>query len=113
MADEPEPQVPEGAAVLPEIPEELGVHPLLLAVVHATVFLEGSADTVVDPDAAVEALEYLATYLQRLGGPDLDRAREDLHALAGYAKQQKWPREQVRFFQEFLKTFGVGEGDEA
>ena len=37
MADE----VPEGAAVFPTIPAELGVHPLLLAVLHAVVFLEG------------------------------------------------------------------------
>jgi hypothetical protein len=105
--------VPGGAAVLPEIPAELGVHPLLLAVLHAVVFLEGSEDDVVDPDAAVEAMEYMATYLQRLDGADLRRLREDLQALVGYAKQQKWPREQVRFFQEFLKTFGVGQGDEA
>ena len=41
-------EVPEGAAVFPEIPAELGVHPLLLAVLHAVVFL---ADFGVESDS--------------------------------------------------------------
>jgi hypothetical protein len=106
--EEPGDWVPKGAALMPKIPQELGVHPLLLAVLHATVFLEGSEDDIVDPDAAVEAMEYLAMYLQRLEGPDLRRAHEDMHTLAAFAKQQKWPKEQVRFFREFLKNFGIG-----
>ena len=113
MADEPGDAVPKGASVLPEIPEELGVHPLLLAVLHAVVFLDGSEDEIVDPDAAVEALEYLATYLQRLKGRDLQRVREDFRTLVGFAKQEKWPKEHVRFFKEFLASFGVGEEGEA
>src|ERR1700732_4924358 len=100
MADEAEREVPEGAAVLPVIPEELGVHPLLLAVLHATVFLDGSEDTIVNPDAAAEAMEYVAQYLQRLEGPELQRVREDLQCLAAYARQQKWPKQQL----QFLKT---------
>jgi hypothetical protein len=109
----PDESVPEGAAVLPEIPAELGVQPLLLAVLHAVVFLDGSAGDVVVPDAAAEALEYMATYLQRLAGPDVRRLREDLDALVAYAKQQQWPKENVRFFKEFLSNFGVGDEDEA
>src|SRR5215467_8817912 len=65
---EDENQVPEGAAVLPLIPEELGVHPLLLAVLHAVVFFDGSDADVVNDAAANEALNYFATYLQRLQG---------------------------------------------
>jgi hypothetical protein len=108
MADHPEDDVPEGAAVMPEIPAELNVHPLLLAVLHATVFLDGSEDEVVDPDAAAEALEYMAGYLQRLTGPELRRVKEDLQVLLAYAKDQEWPKQQVRFFKEFLPTYGVG-----
>ena len=59
-------EVPDGAAMFPEIPAELGVHPLLLAVLHAYVFLDGSDAAVVNPEASSEAMEYLATYLQRL-----------------------------------------------
>ena len=40
-------EVPEGAAVLPEIPPELNIHPLLLAVLHAVVFLAGSEEHIV------------------------------------------------------------------
>ena len=109
LADE----VPEGAAVLPLIPPELGVHPLLLAVLHATVFLDGSSDEVVNPAAAGEALEYLAGYLQRLEGAEFQRLREDLECLAGYGKTQQWSRQQIRFIKEFLTDFGVGLPEEA
>jgi hypothetical protein len=101
-------EVPDGAAVFPEIPAELGVQPLLLAVLHAYVFLDGSDATVVNPEASSEAMEYVALYLQRLSGPDLRRAREDLDTLVGYAKEQKWPRQYVAFLKSFLSDNGVG-----
>ena len=101
-------EVPDGAAVFPEIPPELGVHPLLLGVLHAYVFLDGSDAAVVNPEASSEAMEYLAIYLQRLTGPDLRRAREDLDTLVGYAKEQKWPKQYVAFLKSFLSDNGVG-----
>jgi hypothetical protein len=113
MAEEPGKSVPKGSAVMPLIPEELGVHPLLLVVLHATVFLDGSEDDVIDPDAAVEALEYMATYLQRLSGPDLRRVKEDIQALASFGNQEGWPKKNVRFFKEFLDNFGVAEEEKA
>jgi hypothetical protein len=104
MSDE----VPEGAAVFPLIPPELGVHPLLLAVLHAVVFLDGSDEALVQPDAASEALEYLVGYLQRLEGDDLRRVREDLATLATLARSEKWPRPMVQFLTEFLQNYGIG-----
>src|SRR5215472_4287993 len=95
-------ETPDGAAVFPLIPPELGVHPLLLAVLHAYVFLEGSEAAVLNGTAAEEAMQYLATYLQRLDGAELRRVREDLDTLVGFAKSEKWPRQQVRFLQDFL-----------
>jgi hypothetical protein len=89
------------------IPEDLGVHPLLLAVLHSYVFLEGSDEDVVHADAATEAMEYLATYLQRLQGKELERVQEDLETLVGFAKEEKWPKEQVVFLQTFLSENGV------
>ena len=57
MADaNPPGETPEGAAVFPLIPAELGVHPLLLAALHAYVFLEGSDAGVLDPAVAEEAM---------------------------------------------------------
>jgi hypothetical protein len=111
MSEEIEPgegQSPEGAAVFPLIPPELGIHPLLLGLLHAYVFLEGSEPEVVHPDAAAEAMEYLATYLQRLSGKELLRAREDMETLVGYAKEQEWPKQQVQFLKSFLEENGVG-----
>jgi hypothetical protein len=113
MSDDAESQVPEGAAVLPDIPAALGVDPLLLAVLHTVVFLDGSTPDVVDDAAADEALDHLAGYLQRLDGPRLQRVREDLECLTSYARAQHWPKQQVRFFKEFLADYGVGERDEA
>ena len=109
MSDPTPGEAPEGAAVFPLIPEELGVHPLLLGLLHAYVFLEGSEAAVLHPAAAEEAMEYLASYLQRLKGPELRRVREDLQALVGFAKHEKWPKQQVRFLQDFLKENGVTE----
>ena len=113
MSDEPaEPEVPEGAAVFPLIPAELGVHPLLLAVLHATVFLSGSDDDVVHPAAAEEAVQYLADYLQRLDGADLRRVREDLTCLTAFARQEKWPKQLVQYLKNFLSDYGVGAAEE-
>jgi hypothetical protein len=106
MAEE-QSQVPEGAAVLPLIPPELGIHPLLLAVLHAVVFFDGSSEDVVHDAAADEALNYLATYLQRLEGPDLRRIREDMDCLATFAREEKWPVEELQFLEGFLKEYGV------
>lgn len=102
-------QVPDGSAVLPLIPPELGVHPLLLAVLHAVVFFDGSSEDVVHDAAADEALNYIATYLQRLQGPELRRIQEDMDCLLTFARQEKWPAEEVKFLQEFLADYGVGE----
>jgi hypothetical protein len=108
-AADPAGEVPEGAAVFPLIPPELGVNPLLLAALHAVVFLSGSDGDVVDPAAADEALEYLAGYLQRLEGPALARVREDLLCLRTFARQEKWPKQLVQFLKTFLDDYGVGQ----
>jgi len=100
---------PDGAAVFPLIPPELGIHPLLLATLHAYVFLEGSEPQVVHPDMASEAMEYQATYLQRLTGEELARAREDMETLVGFARDQKWPKQQQLFLKNFLTENGVGD----
>jgi hypothetical protein len=114
MADEAaESQVPEGAAVFPLIPEELGVNPLLLAVLHAIVFVDGSTEDVVDPEAAEEATQFFATYLRRLRGAQLRQVREDVETLLGFARKEKWPKAQTEFLKGFLVDYGIGEGTES
>jgi hypothetical protein len=106
--DAPGPEdVPEGAAVFPEIPAELGVNPLLLAAVHATVFLAGSDPGIVQPEAADEALQQIAAYLQRLDAPALARVEEDMACLVSFARQQKWPKGLVQSLRSFLVDLGV------
>jgi hypothetical protein len=114
MSDEDETEteaseVPEGAAVFPLIPPELGVHPLLLATLHSVVFLSGSDDALVHPDAAEEALHYVAGYLQRLQGRDRERLREDLACLTAFARQEEWPKQLVQFLKTFLNDYCVEE----
>ena len=105
--DQSPPEAPDGVAVFPLIPPELGVHPLVLAVLHAYVFLEGSDPEVLNPAAGEEAMNYLATYLQRLKGDELRRVKEDMATLAAFAKSEKWPKQQVRFLQDFLEENGI------
>jgi hypothetical protein len=67
---------------------------------------------VVDAAAADEARQFIAGYLQRLRGPQLQQAREDMKCLANYARQDKWPKQELRFLKDFLDDYGVG-GDTA
>lgn len=106
-------EVPDGAAVFPLIPSELGIQPLLLAVLHAVVFLAGSDTEVVDTAAADEAMQTLASYLGRLQGAALERVREDMDCLVRYARQEKWSKQLVRSLQTFLEDFGAGAEAEA
>jgi len=104
--DRPAEEVPEGAAVFPRIPAELGVQPLLLTTLHAIVFLQGSSEEVVNPAAADEALDYLAGYLERLDGPSLQRVREDFDALQTFARQEKWPKQLQNALKSIRDAFG-------
>ena len=73
--------------VMPVIPVELGVDPLLLAVLHSLAFLEISGDQTVEPDWAVEAMEHIAHYLQRLDGLRRDELNGQLGRIADYCEQ--------------------------
>jgi len=113
MSEADENEIPEGAAVFPLIPAELGVNPLLLAVIHAAVFLSGSSEEVVHPAAADEALDRLAGYLERLSGAQQRQAREDMDALTRFARQEKWPKAMVRALTSLLDVLGVSGTEEA
>src|SRR3954466_3876140 len=102
-------EVPEGAAVFPMIDAELGVHPLLLAVLHSVVFLGGSAEEIVNPAAADEALGMIAEYVQRCDGKDRTRILEDLQVLRSYAKEQGWPKLLTTFLKSFPADFGLAD----
>lgn len=100
-------EVPEGAAVFPTIDAELGIHPLLLAVIHTVVFLGGSDDEIVNPEAADEALGAIAEYVQRCDGEIRRRILEDLSVLRSYARDQAWPKELSVFLKSFPAEVGL------
>jgi hypothetical protein len=101
--------VPDGAAIFPDIPADLGINPLWLAVLHATVFLAGSDEHIVHPDAAEEAMQGLVGYLHRLDAEQLVRIREDMEVLSTYARQQKWPKGFLQALKTFLADIGLEE----
>ena len=106
-SEEEDGEVPDGAAVFPLIPPELGVNPLLLAVVHALVFLAGSDEDVVAGPAADEAVQSMASYLQRLEGPALTKVQEDMVCLTNYARQSKWPKQLIHALKSLLSDCGL------
>jgi len=93
--------VPAGSALLPPIPPELEIQPLLLAVLHASVFLGGSDKELVHPAAAEEALDAMLGYLGRLNQNERERLRLDIETLAAFGRQQKWGKAELRFLKEF------------
>jgi hypothetical protein len=102
-----EEEVPGGAAVVPLIPESACINPLFLAVFHALVFLDGSSEEILDSAAGDEAAQYLATYLQRMSGADLQRMKADLQQLSDYARRQRWTADQQKLIQDFLQHYGI------
>ncbi|HYV37962.1 MAG TPA: hypothetical protein VE988_19915 [Gemmataceae bacterium] len=98
----------EGAGVFPLIPAELGVNPLLLATLHAVVFIDGSTEEIVCPESAGEAMNYLATYLNRLKGPALASIQEDMKTLLDFGRREGWNKDQLAFLKSFLTDNGIG-----
>jgi len=97
--------------VMPVIPEELGVDPRTLAILHGVSFLELSGDEAVDPDWAVEAMEHVAHYLQRLSQEEVARMAADLRTIAGWAEAQQMPPHFIDLVQNFTEYAGL-ESDE-
>jgi hypothetical protein len=102
-----ESEVPEGAAVFPLIPAELGVQPLLLSTLHALIFLAGSSGEIVNAAAAAEAVDYIAGYLGRVNPGEARRLKEDMKCLVSYARQQKWPKEMIVSIKSLLDDLGI------
>ena len=110
MSDEgPGRWVRKTAFVMPLIPADLRVDPVVAALLHCTAFLELSGDEDVDPDWAVEAMEHVATYLQRLPPERIGAVSDQLASVRAYAEQQGAPQEFLEFVDGFLANFGVTE----
>jgi hypothetical protein len=93
--------------VMPIIPHELHVDPRTLAVLHCVSFLELSGDDTVDPDWAVEAMEHVAHYLQRLDQGGLTRMRADMASIASWAESKQMPPRFVELARRFTEYVGL------
>jgi hypothetical protein len=100
-------EVPDGAAVFPLIPAELAIDPLLLATLHATVFLAGSSSDIVNEAAGSEALDYMASYLHRLSTAESHRVQQDIQCLFAYGRQQEWSDQLLQSLGALLHEFGI------
>ncbi len=94
--------------MFPVIPAELGIDPLLAALLQAAAFLDLGEDDVVDPDAAVSVLEHVGLYASRLSPEQIDALQEQLERIVEYGESQGWPEEIVEFTLRFLYHCGVG-----
>lgn len=100
------------SALLPAVPEELGIDPLLLALLRSASFLDLSADEAVNAELAGEVLEHVGMYIQRLSDERLDDIQQQLETLEAYAVEQGWVTEQIEFIRDFLYNCGLGDDDE-
>ena len=98
--------------VMPTIPDELGIDPVLAGLLHQGAFLELSEDDAVDPDGAVEAMEHVGAYLLRLQPSAALRIQSDLDRIADYGRDNAWSEDLVDLIRDFLRNVGVGEEEE-
>jgi hypothetical protein len=91
---------------LPVVPPEVGVSPLLLALLHTAAFLDLSDDDVVNGPAACAVLDRIGLYLQDLEDDSLEQLADDLESLRKYAESQSWPSEAQEFLATFLQHCG-------
>lgn len=112
MSDGPGEWVEKDAFVLPVIPEELGIEPQFIALLHVAAFLELSGDGAVDPDWAVEAMEHVSYYLHRLPATEVERLSGQLERLASFGESQGWPEEVVEFIRSFFEVCGLVDGED-
>jgi hypothetical protein len=103
--------VRKGAFVMPVLPKNLKIDPLLAGLLHTMAFLELSDDDTVDPDWAVEAMEHVAYYFQRMDDRQVETIQEQLDRITAYAKKKKMPEGFTDLAENLLRYAGVGDDD--
>ena len=107
MPDADEVERPE--YVLPVIPAELELDPLLVALLHSVAFLDLADDDLMDPEAAGDALEHVGMYVQRLPDERLNAITADLEKLDAHAQSAGWSDAQREVVRDFLYSCGIGD----
>lgn len=111
MASEEEQEQGEGP-MMPDVPEDLDIDPLLVALLQCAAFLDFADDQIVHPDAAGEVLENVGLYVQRLPAERLDDIGDQLEILAEHGAAAGWSEDMVEFVREFLYNCGIGDDED-
>ena len=97
------------AFVMPPLPDTLDIDPYLAALLHCAAFLELSEDDAVDPDAAVEVMESITIYLQRVPEEQVADLRNALQRISEHGRRAGYPPALVDFIDGFVENFGVAD----
>lgn len=95
-----EAEVPEGVALLPEVPDSLGLHPFSLAILDTVVFLTGTDEELMHQGAADEMFGRLVEHLQKLSETDKNRFHADLKKLGEHGRAEGWDADAIGFINE-------------
>jgi hypothetical protein len=104
---EADPERPE--YVLPVLPSELSLDPLLCALLHCVAFLDLADDELMDPEAAGDALEHVGMYVQRLPEDRQVAIAQGLTKLHAHAQENGWTDAQCEVVRDFLYSCGIGD----
>lgn len=99
-------------AFLPLVPTELGIDPILLALLQTAAFLDLSDDDSVDPEFAGDVLERVGLYVQRLPAERVPELQSQLGRLHAHAVEAGWPPDLSEFVGQFLYNCGLGDEDD-
>ncbi len=93
-------EVPEGVALLPEVPDNLGLHPFSLAILETVVFLTGTDEELIHQGAADEMFGRLVEHLTKLADSDKKRFHADLKKLGEHGLAEGWDADAIGFLNE-------------
>lgn len=92
---------------LPEVPENIEVDPVFLALLQLAHFLDNCDDAVLQADAAAVQLERVGLYIQRLDDEALDDLEAQLAELVEHAIAASWSVAQREWLSGFLEHCGI------
>jgi hypothetical protein len=99
--------VESGAFHIPVLPTDLGVDPILAALLHMACFMEFSDEKAVNFDESITAMETMGYYFQFLTPDRRSDVGAQLKLVAEYAENQKWKGETIEFISDLLKNSGI------
>jgi hypothetical protein len=104
---DPPAQEPEiESAHLPLVADDAEIDPILLALLHAAMFLDLSEEPAVESGAARSVLERIGLYVQRLSDDEVEELAVSLERLAARGERDGWPPAAVHFVSSFLENCG-------